>query len=193
MKPHLKKLKTCAYSTDLAASPFGQKEHHTNKLVCDHPEMKINWQEKVCGSCDAYLNRNADLAIPVPQPEPAPPSTVPVAPVTSGGPKTVKPGGEPALSARLAPPAPIGPGPGAKPTPPAAPPTEPPARAPVKREKEPAPKPAKKTSASPAKESKPKAGLKKPVKKETGSAKKTTEAASKKPAGPEKKPSGGKK
>ena len=70
MKPAIKKLKTCTYSKDLApsAAVFGQREQHTNKLVCDHPEMKLNWSEKVCGPCTVYENRNAELVVPVPQP-----------------------------------------------------------------------------------------------------------------------------
>ena len=70
MKPAIKKLKTCTYSKDLvpSAAAFGQREQHTNKLVCDHPEMKLNWSEKVCGPCTAYENRNADLVVPVSQP-----------------------------------------------------------------------------------------------------------------------------
>ena len=61
MKPAIKKLRTCTYSKDLVSSPaiFGQREQHTNKLVCDHPEMKVNWNEKVCGPCTVYENRNA--------------------------------------------------------------------------------------------------------------------------------------
>jgi hypothetical protein len=78
MKPAIKKLKTCTYSKDLAPSAalFGQREQHTNKLVCDHPEMKVNWSEKVCGPCTVYENRNAELVVPArqpPQPAPAPP------------------------------------------------------------------------------------------------------------------------
>src|SRR5688572_6051852 len=75
MKPAIKKLKTCTYSKDLApsAAAFGQREQHTNKLVCDHPEMKLNWTEKVCGPCAVYENRNAELVVPTPQPpQPAP-------------------------------------------------------------------------------------------------------------------------
>lgn len=71
MKPAIKKLRTCVYSTDLvAASFFGQADQHTNKLVCDHPEMKIGWSEKVCGDCKAYVNRNASLLRPAPAPQP---------------------------------------------------------------------------------------------------------------------------
>jgi hypothetical protein len=75
MKPHIKKLRTCLYSKDLAATGFfGQAEPHTNKLVCDHPEMKVNWTEKVCSPCQAYVNRNASIEIPsAPVPQPAPP------------------------------------------------------------------------------------------------------------------------
>jgi hypothetical protein len=78
MKPAIKKLRTCTYSKDLvpSAAVFGQREQHTNKLVCDHPEMKLNWTEKVCGPCTVYENRNAELVIPAsqpPQPAPEPP------------------------------------------------------------------------------------------------------------------------
>ncbi len=75
MKPAIKKLKTCTYSKDRASSAaaFGQREPHTNKLVCDHAAMKLNWNEKVCGPCTVYENRNAELVAPVPQPpQPAP-------------------------------------------------------------------------------------------------------------------------
>src|SRR6185503_17022393 len=73
MKPAIKKLKTCTYSKELApsAAVFGQREQHTNKLVCDHPEMKLNWTEKVCGPCTVYENRNAELVVPLPLPQPA--------------------------------------------------------------------------------------------------------------------------
>ena len=77
MKPAIKKLKTCAYSKDLVASAalFRQSEPHTNKLTCDHPEMKLNWSEKVCGPCTVYTNRNAELVVPPPQPpQPVPPT-----------------------------------------------------------------------------------------------------------------------
>jgi hypothetical protein len=47
---------------------FGQETHQTNKLVCDHPEMKINWTVEVCGDCTVYINRNKP-----PEPEPATP------------------------------------------------------------------------------------------------------------------------
>ena len=76
MKPAIKKLKTCTFSKDLVSSAalFGQHEPHTNKLMCDHPEMKLNWSEKVCGPCTVYQNRNAELVVPAPQPpKPVPP------------------------------------------------------------------------------------------------------------------------
>jgi hypothetical protein len=89
MKASIKKLRTCVYSRDLVATGFfGQAEQHSNKLVCDHPEMKINWTEKVCGPCQVYVNRNASIEIrsaAAPQPAPperpaAGPPAVPVAP-----------------------------------------------------------------------------------------------------------------
>jgi len=88
MKPAIKKLKTCTYSKDLAPSAilFGQREQHTNKLVCDHPEMKLNWSEKVCGPCTVYENRNAELVVPVPQP----PQAAAGAPVKVASPAPVR-------------------------------------------------------------------------------------------------------
>jgi hypothetical protein len=89
MKPSIKKLRTCLYSRDLVATGFfGQADQHSNKLVCDHPEMKINWTEKVCGPCQVYVNRNASIEIrtaagrqPTPPESPAAgPPAVPVAP-----------------------------------------------------------------------------------------------------------------
>jgi hypothetical protein len=84
MKPHIKKLRTCTYSKEIAASSFfGQREQHTNKLVCDHPEMKINWTEKACGPCQVYLNRNVTdqqataAALPLAGAEPIPAPTAP--------------------------------------------------------------------------------------------------------------------
>jgi len=103
MKPAIKKLKTCTYSKDLASSAaaFGQREPHTNKLVCDHPEMKLNWNEKVCGPCRVYENRNAELVIPAPQPaQPAPPP-----PARTASPAPVKPP-SPVVAAPRVPPAP---------------------------------------------------------------------------------------
>ena len=77
MKPYIKKLKTCRYSTEIVPTGlFQQADHHTNKLHCDHPEMKINWTEKVCGPCVVYENRNAgrqETAPPIAQPGSAPP------------------------------------------------------------------------------------------------------------------------
>jgi hypothetical protein len=67
MKPSIKKLRTCVYSKPIAPSGlFAQEAHQTNKLVCDHPEMKINWTVEVCESCEVYINRNKP-----PEPEPA--------------------------------------------------------------------------------------------------------------------------
>jgi len=67
MKPSIKKLRTCIYSKPIAPGGlFAQEEHQTNKLVCDHPEMKINWTVEVCGGCKVYVNRNKP-----PEPEPA--------------------------------------------------------------------------------------------------------------------------
>jgi hypothetical protein len=88
MKPAIKKLKTCTYSKDLApsATAFGQREQHTNKLVCDHPEMKLNWSEKVCGPCMVYENRNAELVVPVPQP----PQAVAESPAKAASPAPVR-------------------------------------------------------------------------------------------------------
>ena len=89
MKPSIKKLRTCLYTRDLVAPGFfGQADQHSNKLVCDHPEMKINWNEKVCGPCQVYVNRNASIEIrtaagrqPTPPESPAAgPPAVPVAP-----------------------------------------------------------------------------------------------------------------
>src|SRR6185503_10504995 len=127
MKPAIKKLKTCTYSKDLvpSAAAFGQREQHTNKLVCDHPEMKLNWSEKVCGPCTVYENRNAELVVPVPQPpqpvlespakaaSPAPVRKVPPVgtppPVSSAPaiPAKAKPASKPAVakSAAVTPPA----------------------------------------------------------------------------------------
>jgi hypothetical protein len=126
MKPAIKKLKTCTYSKDLApsAAVFGQREQHTNKLVCDHPEMKLNWSEKVCGPCTAYENRNAELVVPVPQPpqpvlEPPakaasptparqvpPVVTPPPVPSASTTPAQAKPASKPAVAKPAAVPAP---------------------------------------------------------------------------------------
>ena len=59
MKLNIKRLRTCAYSKPLVASGFiGQPNAHTNKLVCDHHEMKVDWTEAVCASCKVYVNRN---------------------------------------------------------------------------------------------------------------------------------------
>ncbi len=66
MKPSIKKLRTCVYSKPVALSGlFSQESHQTNKLVCDHPQMKINWQLETCVPCTVYINRN--------QPPEAPP------------------------------------------------------------------------------------------------------------------------
>jgi hypothetical protein len=68
MKPSIKKLRTCVYSKPVAPSGFfSQDSHQTNKLVCDHPEMKVNWQLEVCAACAVYVNRNKP---PEPPPEP---------------------------------------------------------------------------------------------------------------------------
>jgi hypothetical protein len=99
MKPQIKKLRTCAYSKDAAASFFGQPEQHTNKLVCDHPVMKINWTEKVCGPCRVYVNRNTSLemprsapqSVPPPQPEPATPAPAIQAGPIVESPKQIQP------------------------------------------------------------------------------------------------------
>jgi hypothetical protein len=59
MKPSIKKLRTCVYSKPVAPSGlFSQDSHQTNKLACDHPEMKVNWQVEVCAACTVYVNRN---------------------------------------------------------------------------------------------------------------------------------------
>jgi hypothetical protein len=81
MKPAIKKLRTCTYSKDRvpSAAIFGTREQHTNKLVCDHPEMKLDWNEKVCGPCTVYQNRNAGMVIPAAppvEPELHPPAAV---------------------------------------------------------------------------------------------------------------------
>jgi hypothetical protein len=69
MKPSVKKLRNCVYSKPIAPRVFfGQETHQTNKLVCDHSEMKINWTVEVCGDCTVYINRNKP-----PEPEPATP------------------------------------------------------------------------------------------------------------------------
>jgi hypothetical protein len=59
MKSSVKKLRTCVYSKPVAPSGlFSQESHQTNKLVCDHPEMKVNWQLERCTGCTVYVNRN---------------------------------------------------------------------------------------------------------------------------------------
>jgi hypothetical protein len=74
MKASIKKLRTCAYNKAVAPSGFtGQSLQHTNKLVCDHPEMKNEWVEKTCEKCTVYSNRNViPEPLPPPAPEPAP-------------------------------------------------------------------------------------------------------------------------
>lgn len=65
MKPSIKKLRTCIYSKPVASiGLFSQDSHQTNKLACDHPEKKVNWQLDVCAACDAYVNRNKPLEPP---------------------------------------------------------------------------------------------------------------------------------
>jgi hypothetical protein len=88
MKPAIKKLKTCTYSKDLApsAAVFGQREQHTNKLVCDHPEMKLNWSEKVCGPC-TLTGAETQGVVPVPQP----PQPVRESPTKAASPAPVRP------------------------------------------------------------------------------------------------------
>jgi len=81
MKPAIKKLRTCTYSKERvpSATIFGQREQHTNKLVCDHPEMKRDWNEKACGPCTVYQNRNAGIVpatAPPVEPGPHPPVVV---------------------------------------------------------------------------------------------------------------------
>ncbi len=74
MKTSIKKLRSCAFNKAIAPSGFtGQSIQHTNKLVCDHPEMKIGWIEKSCEKCESYRNRNIspEPTLP-PSPEPAP-------------------------------------------------------------------------------------------------------------------------
>ena len=149
MKPAIKKLKTCAYSTDLVASAalFRQSEPHTNKLTCDHPEMKLNWNEKVCGPCTVYKNRNAELVVPPPQPPqpvPQPPAKVTTpAPLKKPSPVVtapVVPPSVPAVPAKTADPQKTAPVPVSKPaareSEPIAPPAKvaPKAKAPVKVE-----------------------------------------------------------
>jgi hypothetical protein len=82
MKASIKKLRTCAYNKAVAPSGFtGQSLQHTNKLVCDHPEMKIEWVEKTCEKCTVYSNRNV---IPEPPPPPVPePALEPPPPIVA--------------------------------------------------------------------------------------------------------------
>ncbi len=80
MKIGIKKLRTCAFTKAAAPSGFsGQAIQFTNKLVCDHPEMKTDWTEKKCEPCTVYVNRNLPPE-PAPPPAPAPPPPEPEAP-----------------------------------------------------------------------------------------------------------------
>lgn len=74
MKASIKKLRSCAFNKAVAPSGFtGQSIAHTNKLVCDHPEMKKDWTEKSCEKCESYRNRNiSPEPTPPPSPEPSP-------------------------------------------------------------------------------------------------------------------------
>jgi len=59
MKPSIKRLRTCVYSKPVAPTDFLAKDsHQTNKLACDHPQMKIDWQLETCTNCAVYVNRN---------------------------------------------------------------------------------------------------------------------------------------
>lgn len=146
MKPAIKKLRTCTYSRDLvtSAAAFGQRDQHTNKLVCDHPQMKLNWNEKVCGPCTAYENRNAELVVPVPQPAQLAPE-----PAKTAVPAAPKPPSPPAVTA---------PSPPVSPAPPAQ------SQAPGKTAPKPAGKPATPEMASVARPAKAAAKVKSPAK-----------------------------
>ncbi|MEW5976741.1 MAG: hypothetical protein AB1898_13140 [Acidobacteriota bacterium] len=66
MKVSVKRLRNCLYSRPLVqAGGFTQASPQTNKNICDHPEMKLNWTVEACGPCKVYVNRNKP-----PEPEP---------------------------------------------------------------------------------------------------------------------------
>ncbi len=59
MKPSLKKLKTCVYTKISAPTGFFAREsHQPPKLSCDHPQMKVGWEESVCLDCNVYVSKN---------------------------------------------------------------------------------------------------------------------------------------
>jgi hypothetical protein len=189
MKPHIKKLRTCAYSTDLVAANFGQREHHTNKLICDHPQMKINWEERVCGPCTIYVNRNAALVVPAAHSESKASLGTPAVsvPETSTAPHVAKAPAIPASTARLPPTTPPEPSRAGRPTKATAetkPVSERSAKAPIK------PHTRKVTPASAT--STQESSTTPSIKKTTTKAKTATDGASKKAASP-KKPIPGKK
>jgi hypothetical protein len=69
MKASIKRLRTCSFSTAVAPTGFmGQPVQHTNKLICDHPQMKEHWMIETCEKCQVYVNRNKP-----PEPVPAEP------------------------------------------------------------------------------------------------------------------------
>ncbi len=71
MKPALKKLRSCLYSKVIGPTGFFARESfQPTKQVCDHPEMKTNWDLPVCGDCNTYVNRSQPPEPEVAQPAP---------------------------------------------------------------------------------------------------------------------------
>lgn len=71
MKPAIKKLKSCLYSKSIGPSGYFARESvQPTKLVCDHPEKKVDWTVTVCVDCTVYVNRSKTA-------EPEPPPTTP--------------------------------------------------------------------------------------------------------------------
>ncbi len=59
MKAGLKKLRSCTFSKERVSKGFfSPHKQYNHRLVCDHPDMRENWSEKVCVDCSSYLNRN---------------------------------------------------------------------------------------------------------------------------------------
>lgn len=63
MKAGFKKLRSCAFSKEMAPKAFfSSQKQYNHRLVCDHPEMGEHWSVKVCADCSSYVNRNETLA-----------------------------------------------------------------------------------------------------------------------------------
>jgi hypothetical protein len=89
MKTSIKRLRTCNYSTAVAPEGFlRQKAQQTNKLICDHPEMKIDWTLDACETCKVYVNRNQPAAPEPITPQASLPKPVAIKPTT---PKAIAP------------------------------------------------------------------------------------------------------